>query len=406
MGLAALWQGKRRLLAMVLLLLTATGGCKQGPWPLWRAYASRFIDGQGRVIDPQGGGRTTSEGQAYAMFFALVNNDRANFDRLLHWTQDNMASGDLGSHLPGWLWGKGEDGSWKSLDPNPASDADVWMAYTLIEAARLWHEPSYENVGRRMLGRIAATEVAELPGFGRMLLPGPVGFVHDRVANSPTGLPVTTRYWTLNPSYVPLFIFERLAAVDGGGPWGEIAANLPRMLADSTVRGFAMDWVDYLPGDGFFPALNQPWTPQPGQTPPSPVGSYDAIRIYLWAGLTANQDPGREKILSAISGMNAYLVDHGAPPEKVSEQGQPLAQDGPVGFAASVVPYLRAYPQTEKVIGQQKARLAAERDRNTGLYGKDMAYYDQNLTMFATGFVESRFRFAVGGALKVEWTQE
>ena len=76
-------RSRLKLLVPFLLLLGATAGCKQGPWALWNAYASRFIDGQGRVIDPQGGDRTTSEGQSYALFFALVNNDPVRFDQLL-----------------------------------------------------------------------------------------------------------------------------------------------------------------------------------------------------------------------------------------------------------------------------------------------------------------------------------
>ena len=97
-----------RLLLLVpfLFLLGGTGGCKQGPWTLWNAYAAHFIDAQGRVIDPQGGGRTTSEGQSYALFFALVNNDQARFEQVLKWTQTNLAQGDLATHLPAWLWGK------------------------------------------------------------------------------------------------------------------------------------------------------------------------------------------------------------------------------------------------------------------------------------------------------------
>ena len=59
-------QSRRLLLVPILFLLGATGGCKQGPWTLWNSYAAHFIDGQGRVVDPQGGGRTTSEGQSYA----------------------------------------------------------------------------------------------------------------------------------------------------------------------------------------------------------------------------------------------------------------------------------------------------------------------------------------------------
>ena len=87
MGMWTWRPGKHWLLMAVLLGLCPAGGCKEGTWSLWSAYSARFIDGQGRVIDRSSGDRTTSEGQAYAMFFALVGNDRASFDRLLEWTQ-------------------------------------------------------------------------------------------------------------------------------------------------------------------------------------------------------------------------------------------------------------------------------------------------------------------------------
>lgn len=378
---------KRLLLLGFLLAVGASGGCKQGPWTLWGSYSTRFIDNQGRVIDPQGGSRTTSEGQAYAMFFALAANDRPCFDRLLVWTRDNLAFGDLESHLPSWLWGKNKNGEWKTLDPNPASDADIWMAYTLVEAGRLWGDPTYSRLGRRMMAQIAKSEVADLPGFGPMLMPGQSGFQHGRV-------------WTLNPSYLPLFLFERLAVVDPAGPWQRIALDIPKLLEQSSRHGFAMDWVDYIPGDGFYPA-----TVQSGRSRDGIGGSYDAIRVYLWAGMTDPSGRLHSQVLNAVAGMSGYLANHGAPPEKIGDQGIPLAQDGPVGFSAAVLPYLRAFPQSEKAGSMQVIRMSQQRDPGSGLYGRDVTYYDQNLALFATGYLDGRFRFGPGGELKVDWTR-
>ena len=376
------------LLIASMFMLCATGGCKQGPWTLWDSYSARFIDSQGRVIDPQSNdARTTSEGQAYAMFFALADNDRTAFDRLLAWTQANLASGDLSAHLPAWLWGKSTDGAWKILDPHSASDGDVWMAYSLVEAGRLWKQPAYTHLGSLMMAQIAKSEVADLPGFGLMLLPGPIGYQHDRV-------------WTVNPSYLPLFIFERLAVIDPAGPWQHIALDIPRLLEQSARHGWAMDWVGYSPGDGFYPV-----PAHPDKDPAPAGGSYDAIRVYLWAGMLDGRGKIRAGLLDAVPAMGAYLANHGAPPEKVSDQGIPLEQDGPVGFSAAVLPYLRALPNMEKSGAQQTVRLSAQRDGATGLYGKDPAYYDQNLALFATGYLDGRIRFGPGGELIVEWTR-
>lgn len=422
-----------------LLLLSATGARAQSAWPLWNAYASRFIDANGRVVDFKAGGHTTSEGQSYALFFAIVQNDRARFDKVLAWTRDNLAAGDMAARLPGWLWGEDKDGKWRLLDAGSASDSDCWIAYDLLEAGRLWNEPAYTRLAHAMLGIIARDEVANMPGFGRMLMPGlAANWVHNRV-------------WTVNASYVPPFIFDRFAQADPAGPWQSVARNIPLLLAESNRRGFAMDWNNYKPADGFRPApppgpppapptpaiqpkpdspakpaqtaapaqphavpapyfvpISKPETAAPPKPipPPPPLGSYDAIRVYLWAGMLDPGAYGRSDILISLAGMAAYLADHGAPPEKVDADGTPLAQDGPVGFSAAVLPYLHALPRADKPLAQQRDRLNDQLDPATGLYGKDPAYYDQNLTLFATGFLDGRFRFAPRGELKVEWTRE
>jgi endoglucanase len=387
MGIRKSLFGKRFLPIVLLSMLCATGGCRQGSWSLWDSYSARFIDPQGRVFDPNGDQHTTSEGQAYALFFALADNDRTHFDRVLNWTQVNLAGGDLEAHLPAWLWGKDQNGEWKTLDPNPASDADLWMAYTLVEAGRLWAEPKFTNLGQKMMAEIAQSEVVDLPGFGLMLLPGPTGFQHDQT-------------WTLNPSYLPIFVFQRLAAVDPAGPWRQIASNIPQVLEQSARHGFAMDWIGYFPGDGFYPISAQ----KPGSVDlDAGGGSYDAIRVYLWAGMLDGRGEARTNLVNALPAMSAYLANHDAPPEKISDLGVPMAQDGPVGFSAAVLPYLRAFPDLSKLSTRQIIRMNLMKDSATGLYGKDATYYDQNLALFATGFLDGRFRFGPGGELKVEW---
>jgi endoglucanase len=375
-------------MAVLLLMVGASGGCKDRQWKLWNAYAARFVDAQGRVFDPRASQTTTSEGEAYAMFFSLVANDRGSFNRILSWTQQNLAGGSLEMRLPAWLWGQSADGSWQPLDANSASDADLWMAYSLIEAGRLWNVPAYRNLGLKMAALVAKNEVVNLPGFGLMLAPGPTGFQHG---NS----------WLLNPSYLPVFLFERLASADPTGPWGEIAGGIPSLLAESARHGWAMDWVEYVPGDGFY-AVAKPFAASSDKAPDPPMGSYDAIRVYLWSGMVNESGSLRAELLATTPAMSAYLADHDAPPEKVSERGVPSAQDGPVGFSAAVLPYLHALGAS-RANGQQMVRLNALRDSASGLYGKDLSYYDQNLTLFGTGFLDGRFGFGPGGELKVEW---
>ena len=178
------------------------------------------------------------------------------------------------------------------------------------------------------------------------------------------------------------------------------------MLDGSARHGFAMDWVNYVPGDGFYPAL-PPCKPAT-RTAMCPAAVTHAISgVYLWAGMMdGSAQPSRAQVLSAIPAMSVYLGNHDAPPEKVQRPGHiPMAQDGPVGFSAAVLPYLRAFPNLagNGTGARQTVRMSSMRDPATGLYGKDLTYYDQNLALFATGFLDDRFRFGSGGELNVEW---
>src|SRR5881394_2102346 len=146
------------LLAMMLISVA----CDAQDWQsLWKSYAASFMDNQVRVIDHDAGDRTTSEGQAYAMFFALVANDRSRFDGLLRWTELNLAAGDLTAQLPAWQWGRDASDRWGVLDANAAADADVWMAYALLEAGRAWNDQHYTSIGRSLAKRIADEEVTD-----------------------------------------------------------------------------------------------------------------------------------------------------------------------------------------------------------------------------------------------------
>jgi endo-1,4-beta-D-glucanase Y len=188
-----------------------------------------------------------------------------------------------------------------------------------------------------------------------------------------------------------------MAQVDPAGPWSALSRTLPRFLSRSAREGYAMDWVSFNTLNGFAAAA------APGQAAGSTrLGSYDAIRVYLWAGMTNPLTPGAEETMLAVPGMATYLAEHQYPPEQVSEQGDAVSVSAPVGFSAAVIPYLDVLGKTA-VRDKQLARLAVELDPGTRLYGHPAAYYDQNLVMFGKGWEDRRFRFGRDGELKVTW---
>jgi len=349
--------------------------CQAQDWPsLWKSYAANFMDNQIRVMDHDANDRTTSEGQAYAMFFALVANDRDRFDGLLHWTEQNLASGDLTAQLPAWSWGKTPNGKWGVLDGNSASDADVWMAYTLLEAGTAWKEAHYTWLGTALAKRIAAQETAGIPDFGTMLLPGAKGFQNRDV-------------YRLNASYLPLQLFIRLGHELPDGPWQEIATKVPDVVRGSSPNGFASDWTEFKPGKGFVS---------------SALGSYDAIRVYLWAGMLDPETSDRDAILKSVPGMARYLHTNAAPPAKVKADGTIVDPKGPVGFSAALLPYLSALNENN-LADEQASRVQSEFNSKTGLYGTPARYYDQNLILFALGWKTRQFCFDSRGALQTAW---
>jgi endoglucanase len=253
------------------------------------------------------------------------------------------------------------------IDPNPASDADLWIAYDLLEAGRLWREPRYAALGRGVLANVAARELAQAPPLGPILLPGPVGFAVDGG-------------FRINPSYAPPPLLQRFSTE--GGPWPAVRESSLRILQVFAEGGAAPDWAFVRPGH----LIAQ--DPKHGRT-----GSYDAIRVPLWVGITAGRDPGLD---SVASGLLTALEKSGRLPEKIDARTLQPRGEAPPGFYGALLPIA-----PEPARAALASRLAAS--SRDGLYGAPPAYYDQNLILFAQGFLEERYRFARDGSLAPAW---
>lgn len=350
------------------------------PWPAWDTFKQQLISQDGRVIDPASPRKhTTSEGQAYALFFALVANDRPAFDRLLRWTEDNLAAGDLGSRLPAWQWGRRDDGSWQVVDANAASDADLWMAYTLAEAGRLWQGRRYTALGALLTERIVRDEVRTLPGLGPTLLPGPVGFGPDTEGDQ-----VRAR---LNPSYSPPPLLQWFASRHGG-VWSDVQRSAMRLLEASAPRGFAADWMAY--EGNARQGTARLLLPDAAEVR---NGSYDAIRVYLWAGMIPKADPAQAPLLTRLMPMAEEVERSGVPPENVDPRDATIRNAGPAGFSAALLPFLAA---AQRPAALERQRLRAQ--------PRDNAYYEQALALFGWGHLEARYRFERDGTLVPAWT--
>ena len=367
---------RRRALVALALLAAATGAARAdeapcAPWPAWEAFRAQFVSADGRVVEHANERRrTVSEGQAYALLFALVAGDRASFDTLLTWTQNNLAAGDLSRHLPGWHWGARGDGSYGPLDTNSATDADLWIAYALAQAGRLWNEPRHLALSHAVGAQVLRRSVVDVPHFGLALLPAPQGFGD------------TGRGWRLNPSYLPLQALRGLATAhaDQRSAWSELAGNTVALLRAAGPRGIAPDWV-HLDAQGridFDPTGTA-------------IGGYDAVRVYLWLGLLDSADPEHAVLLRLFQPMARTIERLGRPPEQIdARSGRVLVAESPGAFSAAVAPWLQAAaPRAAPRQWQRATRLAPQDDE----------YYGHVLQLFAQGWREGRLRFDADGQL-------
>ncbi len=352
-------------------------------WHLWERYKMTFIQDDGRVIEPSANNRTTSEAQAYALFFALVANDRITFDRVLAWTRDNLCGGDLTTQLPAWLWGQDAHGQWRVLDKNSASDADLWMAYSLLEAARLWGASGYKKLSVHLQQRILAEEVVTLDSGTSYLLPGHTGFqwAHDR--------------WRLNPSYLFLPHFYAFAEASNEDHsrqrWQQMAQSSSVILQQSNVRGFIPDWV-LVSAQG--QTLSDPVF--------GPVGSYDAIRCYIWAAITHPETPEASAILQAMQPAIRQLLNASVFPESIDTITGVFTGHGPIVFAAALMPLFAQLGEYSS--WRQRYKPAIDQAMHEGLIGQPPRYYHQNLLLFTQGWLHHHFSFSKSGRLQTHWS--
>lgn len=357
----------------LLLADSALGaGVKCDAWPAWQRFKLLYMSHDGRIVDASTAAQiSTSEGQSYALFFALVSNDREAFDRILRWTHNNLSGSQLDKNLPACKWGRADDGSWRVLDSNSAADADLWIAYTLGEAARLWNEQRYSSLGAEIARNILRQEVATVPGLGTVLLPGPKGFVTDDS-------------WRLNPSYLPLSVLRGLDRQTKEPLWGEIIEASQQVVVGAATKGFAADWVEFT-RNGFIADRHS-----------RGVGSYDAIRVYLWAGMLPASEPERDRVANLLKPVLESVAERLAPVEIIDTQTLEMRGDGPPGFSAALLPMLANARMT--------AALQAHRQRAAdGSLQNDQSYYSDALTLFGLGWLEQRYRFNRSGLLNVRW---
>ncbi len=212
----------QRLLALAAACLALSACAADADW---ETFKQRFLEPDGRIVDTGQARISHSEGQGFAMLFAVHYADRASFDRMWQWTRKNLQVRD--DALLAWKW-QPQGGV---TDRNNAADGDLLVAWALLRGAEKWSHAEY---------RAAATRIAEdvrkksmrRSTHGLVLLPGQEGF------DKAEGLTLNLSYWV----YPAL---RELARADPAPEWEELARNGIAILQYSYFGRWRLppDWL-------------------------------------------------------------------------------------------------------------------------------------------------------------------
>lgn len=238
--------------------------CGGATWPasgnsdadgLWHSFRTRFVAGDGRVIDTANGNVSHSEGQGWGLLFATSFYDKNTFETIFRWTKTMLRRPN--DHLHAWRY------SPAAIPPvgdlNNATDGDIFIAVALARAAVLWGNDEYAETAKAISRDILARLVRRV-GRRLVLLPGISGF------ERPEGT-------VINPSYYAFPFLASLARIMPSPQWEELQTDGLSLMTEGRFG----EWM--LPPDWLLLDRDNHLQPASGW---SPRFSFDAIRIPLW----------------------------------------------------------------------------------------------------------------------------
>jgi endo-1,4-beta-D-glucanase Y len=225
-------------------------------------FLDRYVTHDGRVLRHDHGGDIVSEGQAYALLLAEAAGRPERIRAVWTWTAAHLQRPD-----GLFAWHATADG--RVEDPQPATDADVLIAYALCRYAGPG-APALHAAGRRIAAAVLANESVTLPDGAPLIVAGPWA-----VATSP---PI------VNPSYLMPGVFQALGRFTGDGRWGRAAA-----ASVAAVRRLTGDGLRLPPDWALLAGRHLVAAPAPDGTAGTQYGP-DAARLPIWFATACDPD--------------------------------------------------------------------------------------------------------------------
>ena len=310
----------------------------------WAAYKTALIvadgtDGSMRVIRPEDGNDTVSEGISYGMLFAVYMNDKATFDAIWKYEQKHLNTHGL------MHWRISAQGT--TTGNNSATDADEDIAFALVMADKQWG--GYTTTATNMLNTVAMWDF----GTDGTIKGGDF-------------------YVAVNPSYIAPAFYRVFAAyvtdATQRARWMTILDKNYEILAmvQNTTNGLVPDW-------SAGPATNTSY-------------GYDATRTPYRVALDAcwSNDPRAKAFSQKIGGffagigaaniVDGYSVTTGMP-TSTNKNSTFVGPAGAAGMAAN-------QPQ---LVADAYARVAADAK------AANESYYNRSWALFTVMLMTGNF---------------
>jgi len=185
-----------------LFLLSTSFATDLDVWKLWEHYKSTFVSKEGYVVDPYNNYRVTSEAQGYTLLIAALIGDKETFYKVWNWTEEHLQRKD---HLFSWLWVNGH-----VVDKNNATDADLFIAYSLLKAFERWKDYNLLSEAKKVKDAVKELVVPVCNDRTEyLLIPAKKGYIKNNLV-------------TLNLAYYVPFIFKAFNKVFHESLWKDL----------------------------------------------------------------------------------------------------------------------------------------------------------------------------------------
>lgn len=325
----------------------------------YNLYLEKFMSKDGRIIDPDRDKITTSEGQSYMMLRSVAMGNKKVFDLVYKWTKDNLQRKD---YLFAWLWGKNQNGEYKILDYNSASDADVDIAFSLLVAHHKWKDDYYLNEALLIIDAIWNNETKKVGDY-LILMPGFEQAKAEKIE--------------VNPSYFFPYAYKFFQKYDKKHDWNcliDSSYYYLNQVMSKTETGLPPDWFLIENGEIVLEDSNRS------------DFSYDAIRVFerVYLNYVRTEDKRTLPILEKTKFFINKWNETGEFYTNYKKNGELRDKNKFIGAIAVLVPVISMYDK--KVADKIYKTEVNPYFKNDGYWEAQHDYYAKNLLWFGCYF--------------------